>query len=93
MKNTKRWKGLAAGVIFTPLIGLTSLAIWASGGDLVDPPQLSIGSGPMDVTAGSGNKQVPPRRIQEITSRFETSLHATRRGKARFYSAEWRMQR
>ena len=89
MKNTKRWKGLAAGVIFTPLIGLTSFAVWASGGDLVDPPQLSIGSGPMDGTAGSGNKQVPPRRIQEITSRFETSLHATRRGKERFYSAYW----
>jgi hypothetical protein len=32
---------------------------------------------------------VPPKRLQEIVDRFEISLHATRKGKERFYSAYW----
>jgi hypothetical protein len=82
------------------LVGLTASQLTASVGDPVGPQGPGGGSGPgpgAGPGAGSGpgggqggsNKKVPPKRLQELVSRFETSLHATRRGKERFYSAYW----
>lgn len=71
---------------------LATIPLAASVGDSVDPPQLGpsqgAGNEPED-GKGNSNKKVSSKRIQEITERFETSLHATRMGKERFYSATW----
>ena len=91
MKNNTL-RSLVISLTLGLAMSVASVQLLASAGDPVDPPQLGsgpgAGSGPGE-SKGSSNKKVPSKRIQEITSRFETSLHATRRGKERFYSAYW----
>ena len=93
MQNN-RWVKLATSLALGLTMGLAAVQLVASVGDPVDPPGPGGGSGP---GAGSGpgggqggsNKNVPSKRLQDIVDRFETSLHATRKGKERFYSAYW----
>ena len=89
MIKKRSWRSIFLSM--TLGLAMTTIACQslASGGDLVDPPQLNAGSSPGDNSNGGANKTVPARRIQGISNRFETSLHATRRGKERFYSAYW----
>jgi hypothetical protein len=74
--------------IFGITIGLATVQLGASVGEPVDPPGPGGGSGPGGGQGGS-NKNVPPKKLQEIYDSFEISLHATRIGKERFYSAYW----
>ena len=87
MPNDTRGIWLIAGVLGAGM-AFSALQLAASVGDPVDPPGPSGGQGPGGETGGS-NKNIPPKKLQAYYDRFEVSLHATRRGKARFYSAEW----
>ncbi len=69
-------------------MGLNALHVGASAGDPVDLPAPVSGPGPAGDTAGS-QKKIPPKQIRQVTDRFVKSLHATRKGKARFYAAYW----
>ena len=85
MKKNKQRKWLVSVACgLTLAVGATQL--FASAGDPVDPPMLGGGPG---ASEGSGDELVPNWRIRQIIKRFPTSLHATRRGKERFYSAYW----
>jgi hypothetical protein len=71
-------------------IALAGLHLGASVGDPVEPPGPVGGPGPGPGSGpGGGNKNIPPKKLQALYDRFEISLHATRRGKERFYSAYW----
>jgi hypothetical protein len=89
MNNSRRFFAVLA---VAAAMAMSSAAVMASAGDLVEPPQLGTGpgggEGPSDAK-GSSNKRIPPRQLQAIIDRFEDSLHATRIGKQRFYSAYW----
>ena len=85
MKQSRR-RSLVATLSIGLIMGLASMQVVASAGDPVDPPRLGPGPG---ANEGDGSMPVPPQRIQDISDRFVTSLHATRRGKERFYSAYW----
>jgi hypothetical protein len=89
MSKTKRGIWLIPWVLGLG-IGLTALEVGASAGDPDpnDPPAPVSGPGPAGDTAGS-QKKIPPKQIQQVTERFVKSLHATRKGKARFYNAYW----
>ena len=87
MSKSKRGIWLFAWVLGLGM-GLNGVGVWASAGDPVDPPGPVSGPGPAGDTAGS-QKRIPPKQIRQVTDRFVKSLHATRKGKARFYSAYW----
>ena len=87
MRKSNRGIWLIAWVLGLGM-GLTALPLGASVGDPADPPGPVGGPGPGG-DAGGSNKKLPPKKLQALYDRFEISLHATRRGKERFYSAEW----
>lgn len=89
MQNN-RWVKLATSLALGLTMGLAAVQLVASVGDPVDPPGPRGGPGPGAGSGpGGGNKNIPDKKVQEIVDRFEISLHATRRGKERFYSAYW----
>lgn len=87
MKKVDRYRWVAVSVLGLAL-GLAAAGLGASAGDPVDPQGPVGGSGPGGETGGSSTP-VPKWRVRRIENRFETSLHATRIGKKRFYSAFW----
>jgi hypothetical protein len=86
--NTASVLRLVLSLTFGAGMALAAMQAMASQGDPLGAQGPGGGSGPAG-EAGGSNKKIPAKKLQAYHDRFEISLHATRRGKARFYSAYW----